>query len=152
MTDIAEFELSVTRLIAAPRERVWQVLIERTEDWWAPKPWRTEIIARDLRPGGRTAMIMHGPDGPTPVMEGVFLEVISGERLVTTDAYRAGWIPQQPFMTAIWQLADEGTGTRYTATARHWTAEAHRQHEGMGFIAGWTIVAGQLAALCEAGA
>ena len=34
--------------------------------------------------------------------------------------------------------------TRYTATARHWTADAKAQHEAMGFEAGWGASADQL--------
>ena len=41
--------------------------------------------------------------------------------------------------------------TRYTATARHWTAEARDQHAAMGFEAGWGECANQLKRLCETG-
>ena len=41
--------------------------------------------------------------------------------------------------------------TRYTARARHWTDEAKKQHEEMGFEPGWGACADQLKALCEAG-
>lgn len=34
--------------------------------------------------------------------------------------------------------------TKYTARARHWTAEARAQHEQMGFAPGWTQCARQL--------
>jgi uncharacterized protein YndB with AHSA1/START domain len=148
MTD-ASLELSVTRYIAAPPETVYHVWTERLEEWFAPKPYTTRIIEHDLRAGGRSALIMAGPDGEMPPMEGVFLEVIPNRRIVTTDAYRAGWIPQTPFMTAITTFETEGQGTRYTAVARHWTREAKQQHEAMGFVEGWGKVAEQLAALCE---
>ena len=52
-------------------------------------------------------------------------------------------------MIGIWEIAPENGGTRYTATARHWTAEAKAQNEAMGFHAGWSAAADQLAALCE---
>lgn len=146
-----EHELSVTCHIAAPRERVWKMWVDRKEDWFCPKPWRAEVIEEDLRPGGRSAVRMFGPDGEdTGPMEGVFLEVVLGETVVTTDAYASGWVPQTPFLTAIWQFADEGEGTRFTATARHWDAEAKAKHETMGFHPGWDQMMAQLQALCEA--
>ena len=37
-----------------------------------------------------------------------------------------------------------GTKTKYTATARHWTAEAAEQHKQMGFHEGWGTCADQL--------
>ena len=101
----SEHELSVTCHIAAPRERVWKMWVDRKEDWFCPKPWRAEVIEEDLRPGGRSAVRMFGPDGEdTGPMEGVFLEVVLGETVVTTDAYASGWVPQTPFLTAIWHI------------------------------------------------
>jgi uncharacterized protein YndB with AHSA1/START domain len=46
-------------------------------------------------------------------------------------------------------LADEAGGTRHTATARHWTAEARDEHAKTGFHAGWGQCAGQLEALAR---
>jgi uncharacterized protein YndB with AHSA1/START domain len=40
-------------------------------------------------------------------------------------------------------------GTRYTATARHWTPESTLHHKEMGFEEGWGKVADQLKTLCE---
>ena len=55
-----------------------------------------------------------------------------------------------PFMIGGWEIAPEGGGTRFTGWARHWTDEARKQHEEMGFTPGWSAVADQLKALCEA--
>ncbi|MEJ7933201.1 SRPBCC domain-containing protein [Sphingobium sp. AN558] len=144
------YELSVTCFIAAPRDVVWTVWTQRTAEWFSPAPWKTEMIAQDLRAGGRTALRMTGPNGEdTGPLEGVILEVVPNERIVTTDAWRVGWVPQKPFMTTIWSFADEGEGTRYNATVRHWDAEAKASHEAMGFHPGWDIVAAQFKALCE---
>ena len=71
-------------------------------------------------------------------------------RIVTTDAYREGWIPQKPFMTGFWEMLPEGKGTRYRAGAWHWDEAAMQQHDQMGFVPGWSAVADQLAALAEA--
>jgi uncharacterized protein YndB with AHSA1/START domain len=105
----AEHELSVTCHIAAPRGIVWKVWTDLKEEWFCPKPWRAEVIEEDLRAGGRSAMRMFGPNGEdSGPMEGIILEVVPQERVVSTDAYASGWIPQEPFMTAIWSFADEG--------------------------------------------
>lgn len=143
-------ELSVTRYIAAPPSVVWRVWTERTSEFWCPKPWRAEIVEIDLRPGGRCAMVMKGPDGEEMPSDGVFLEVIPERLAVSTDAYRAGWIPAEPFMTGIFAFEPKGEGTRYTGTPRHWSAEAMQSHKDMGFEQGWGIVADQLAELAEA--
>lgn len=152
MTDAADdLQLSVDIYIDAPPERVWEVMTRRQEDWWCPRPWRVEIVEQDWRPGGRCAMVMHGPDGEHFPNEGVFLEVTPGVRFVSTDAFTVGWMPAGPFMVGTWEIAPEGKGTRYTAYARHWSAEAHEQHRTMGFVEGWGKCAEQLKELCEAG-
>ena len=151
MTATAEngWLLQIERHINAKPDVVWQVMTERMEEWWCPKPWRVEIIEQDWRPGGRSAMVMRGPEGEEMPQEGVFLEVIPGQRFVTTDAYRVGWMPQEPFMTGFWEVVPDGDGALYRAGARHWQEETMRNHEAMGFIDGWGVCADQLAALCE---
>jgi uncharacterized protein YndB with AHSA1/START domain len=146
----AEYELAIERYIDAPPDVVFKVWTERLEEWWAPKPWTTKIIEQDLRAGGRSAMIMSGPDGTTAPMEGVILEVVPNERIVFTNALSVGWIPQTPFMVGFFTFTPEGSGTRYRAASRHWDEAAHKRHEAMGFMEGWGTVAAQLAEIAEA--
>ena len=150
MSDNAH-ELSVTRFIQAPPAKVWQVMTDRQEEWWCPVPWRTEVIAQDKRPGGRCDMVFKGPDGEEEPQTGIYLAYDEGRRFITTDAVTFDFKPSGPFMIGIWEVAPEGGGTRYTATARHWTVEAMRQHDEMGFADGWGACADQLKALCETG-
>ena len=101
----------------------------------------------DLRVGGRFNTVFE-VDGQRMDNRGVFLEIEPGRKLVFTDGYTEGWKPaEKPFMTAILLLDDVGEGkTRYTAIARHPTAEIREQHEQMGFHEGWGIVLDQLVA------
>ena len=144
-------ELSVTRFIAAAPEKVWDVMANRQEEWWCPRPWSIEMIAQERRPGGRSAMIMRGPEGEEMPQEGIFLAWEEGRRFVTTDAVTSDFRPAGPFMVGIWEIEPEGDGTRYTASARHWSEETMRQHAEMGFEEGWSACAAQLAELCENG-
>ena len=99
-------------------------------------------------------MIFRGPDGEEAPQEGVFLEVVPGERFVSTDAFTQGWVPSGPFMVGTWAVEPDGAegvgGTRYRASARHWTQEAYDGHKSMGFETGWGAAADQLKALVEA--
>jgi uncharacterized protein YndB with AHSA1/START domain len=150
MTDqSAPLELSITRFIDATPETVYEVWTTRTREWFAPLPYTTPVVDFDLRPGGRSRVVMRAPDGTDIPLEGVFLEVVPNRKIVSTDAFRPDWTPQGPFMVAITTFEPEGNGTRYTARVRHWSEEALKRHEEMGFHPGWSTVADQLAALAE---
>lgn len=101
-------------------------------------------------------MVMHGPDGETMPNHGIYLAWDEGRRFVVTDAVKVdpetgAFLPSGPFMIGTWEVSAEAGGTRYTASANHWTEEAMNQHRAMGFEAGWNAAADQLQALCEAG-
>ncbi|MDF2638806.1 MAG: hypothetical protein K0R64_1790 [Novosphingobium lindaniclasticum] len=142
-------ELSITRYIDAPVPRVWDVMANRQEEWWCPRPWRVQIDEQDRRPGGVCRMTMFGPDGETAPQNGIYLAYDEGRRFVTTDAVTGEFEPSGPFMIGIWEVAPEGEGTRYTARARHWREEDRKTHEDMGFAEGWGACADQLAEICE---
>lgn len=153
-TQLNGWALSINCFIAAPPAVVWNVMTARMAEWWCPLPWRTEIVEQDWQSGGRTAMVMRGPNGEEHPQEGIFLEVVPGVRFVSTDAVVRGAdgqiMPSAPFMIGCWEIAPEGEGTRYTATARHWDEDAARRHADMGFEQGWGACADQLKTLCEA--
>ena len=142
-------ELVYTRTIAAPPAKLWDAMVNRTGEWWCPAPWRAEVVEWDRRPGGRSDMVMYGPDGEVMPQNGIFLAWEEGRRFACTDAVTGDLEPAGPFMIGIWEIEPEGDGTRYTARARHWSEDAKAQHEQMGFMDGWAAAAAQLAALCE---
>ncbi len=145
--------LVLERTLDAPRDKVWRCWTEAAllPEWFAPKPFTTEVERLDLRVGGANVFILRGPNGEEYRNPGVYLEVVPNERLVFTDAYTEAWIPSaKPFMTAEIALRDAEEGkTQYTATARHWSAEDRESHEKMGFREGWTQAARQLEALAR---
>lgn len=139
-------ELSVTRFIAASPEAVWTAWTTRTEDWFTPRPWTTKADF-DLRPGGRSDVVMTSPEGESHSYRGVFLEIVPNRRIVSTGAMTEGWVPQPGDMNfvRIDTFEPEGDGTRYTARALHWDEKAAATHREMGFEQGWGLVADQLA-------
>jgi uncharacterized protein YndB with AHSA1/START domain len=145
-----ERELVLTRIIDAPREKLFRAWTEPelVKQWFAPRPWTTTAAELDVRAGGASLIVMRSPDGKEFPNRGVFLEVVKNERIVLTDAYTKDWQPSdKPFMTAIITFEDVGGKTKYTARARHWTVADRETHEKMGFHEGWGQCADQLAAL-----
>jgi uncharacterized protein YndB with AHSA1/START domain len=149
----ADRELVLTRLINAPREKVYRAWTDPVllKQWFAPKPYTTPVVEIDVRPGGSGLFVMRGPDGKDMPNRGVYLEVVPNERLVSTDAFVKAWEPsEKPFMTMILTFEDEGGKTRYTARVRHWTVADKEAHEKMGFHQGWGLCTDQLEALVAA--
>ena len=112
---VADRELVLTRIIDAPREKVFRAWTDPAllVQWFAPLPWTTPHAELDVRPGGASLVVMRGPDGNEFPNRGVYLEVVPNERLVFTDAYSAAWEPSsKPFMTVILTFEDEGGKTR----------------------------------------
>jgi uncharacterized protein YndB with AHSA1/START domain len=149
-TPPSDRELVLSRLINAPREKVYRAWTEPEllKQWFCPRPWTTPVVETDVRPGGASMFLMRGPDGQEFPNRGVYLEVVPNERLVFTDAYTHAWEPSaKPFMTGILTFENEGGKTRYTARVRHWTVADREAHEKMGFHPGWNIATDQLEAL-----
>ena len=77
-------ELVHSRLIDAPRERVYRAFAEpeHLARWWGPDGFTSTFEIFDLQPGGRWRFVMHGPDGTNYKNESVFAEVVPSERVV----------------------------------------------------------------------
>jgi len=148
----AKRELVLTRLIDAPRDKVFRCWTEPEllKQWFAPRPYTTPHAELDPRTGGANFIVMKSPEGEEMPMHGVYLEVVKNEKIVFTDAFTRPWEPSdKPFFTGILTFEDEDGKTRYTARARHWTDEDCAAHEKMGFHEGWGQCADQLEALAK---
>lgn len=82
--DIAGRELSISRLIDAPVELLWEVWTdpEHLKHWWGPEGFTNTISEMDVRPEGEFNLVMHGPDGTDYNNRSVFKEVILHKKIV----------------------------------------------------------------------
>src|SRR5688572_20703319 len=80
-------ELVLSRIIDAPRRRVFEAWSRHLPKWWGPHGMTTPVCEIDLRPGGIFRTVMRAPDGSEYPTRGVFLEVLAPERIVFTDAF-----------------------------------------------------------------
>lgn len=144
-------DLVLTRIIDVAADKLFKCWTtpELLPKWFCPPPWFVSKAVIDARAGGNSLITMNGPNGEVMDNPGVYLEVVQNEKIVFTDAFSEAWKPSaKPFMVGIVTFEDLGAGkTRYTAIARHWTAEDKTAHEQMGFHEGWGIATDQLAAL-----
>jgi PhnB protein len=77
-------ELSISRLLNAPIELVWEVWTnpEHIQHWWGPNGFSNSISKMDVKPGGEWEFIMHGPDGTDFKNKHIYKEIIKPEKLV----------------------------------------------------------------------
>lgn len=77
-------ELSISRLVRAPRELVWKAWTEpdHIKHWWGPSGFTNTIFKMDVKPGGEWEFIMHGPDGTDYKNKHIYKEVVKPAKLV----------------------------------------------------------------------
>ncbi len=102
-------EIVSTRVVAAPRERVFKAFADPDHlmHWWGPKDFRNTFHEFDFRPGGIWRFVMHGPDGIDYQNKSVFVEIVMPERIVFTH------VSGPQFRMTI-ALAEQGGKTKIT--------------------------------------
>lgn len=83
----ASCEIVITRLLDAPRERVWKAWVdpEQVAKWWGPYGFKTTTEEREFKAGGTWKHTMIGPDGAEYPNVGKFEEIVENERIVYTN-------------------------------------------------------------------
>jgi len=101
-------QILITRAFDAPRHLVFEAwttpgLVRR---WWHAKRGEVTIAEIDLRVGGKWRYVMVADNGSEVGFHGEYLEVVSNERLVSTEVYEG--LPEG--------VSDEDARTINTAT------------------------------------
>ncbi|PRX44532.1 uncharacterized protein YndB with AHSA1/START domain [Prauserella shujinwangii] len=150
-----DLDLSIERVIAAPRKVVWDAWTDpgSLAQWWLPAPTVCRVDRLEVRPGGAFVTRM-SEDGAAfvPHLDACFLRVDEFERLVFTNTVDSGWRPANPdpvAMTAEITMSDHADGTDYRIVVRHGDPAARNRHAELGFTDGWGTVADQLARFVE---
>ncbi len=125
-------EITIARVLDAPRERVWKAWTEpeQTMRWWGPKGFTASVSQIDLRVGGRYLNCMRSPDGKDFWSTGIFQEIVAPEKLVMTDSFADehgqvvpatyyGMSPDTPLEMLITVTFEELKGNRTRLTLRH---------------------------------
>jgi uncharacterized protein YndB with AHSA1/START domain len=134
-------EVTLIRLIDAPRERVFKAWIDAKQmaQWWGPKHFTNPVCDVDARPGGMIRIDMRAPDGVVYPMDGVFHEVVAPERLVfTSRAFDAE--TNKTLIKALNTITftDEGGKTKLTVEARVMELAPEFAAAAAGMEEGWS--------------
>jgi uncharacterized protein YndB with AHSA1/START domain len=82
-------EVTITRIIHAPRELVFKAFTDREMmmQWWGPHGFSNPECEMDVRPNGKWKINMHAPQlgFPNHWCNGVFIEIQKPEKIVFTS-------------------------------------------------------------------
>ncbi len=123
-TAAPEREIVITRVVNAPRERVWEAWTdaEQIAKWWGPQGFTTTIHMMDVRPGGVWRHTMHGPNGVDYQNFSTFTEVVKPERIVFSHGGGKKDGPVIQF-DMTWTFEAMGNQTRVTIRQVYASAE-----------------------------
>jgi uncharacterized protein YndB with AHSA1/START domain len=147
-TDKPAFELILTRVIDAPRERVFDAWSkpEHVSRWFAPSPLSLPKCEMDFRSGGKFRMAMRAPDGQEYPFTGTYREIERPSLLVWVGEFPNG--PAEQIRTEI-RLEAQGQKTKLTMRQTFSVVTPDTEHATKGAKQGWTATLDQLTAFCE---
>ena len=107
-------EITVTRVLDVPRERVWSAWTEpeQLSRWWGPRGSTVpvETITMDVRPGGAFRVTTVNDEGGFEVVQkAVYREVVETERLVLEESAEDAQREGATSAVAFTDLGDGGT-------------------------------------------
>lgn len=150
--------LQTSRIIAAPRKKVWQAWTEpeALARWWGGKDAaRPEVEAMDVTPGGGFRLRIAAPGRPVFTIKGTYRQVETNTRLVYDDVCEADGMPfYEEVLEADFAAAGMGK-TRVTVTAplapdMRKQTKAGLDELGIGWARGWADNLDALASELEA--
>lgn len=120
-------QILITREFDAPRHLVYEAFTtpELVRRWWSARRGEMTVAVIDLRVGGarRYAMVTAGE--LEVAFHGTYLEIVPGERIVSTEVYEA--VPDDHAVNTM-TLAEAGGRTTLTILVEHTSRAARDAH------------------------
>jgi len=138
---MSTYDLKLTKVVKAPREKVFAALVEKgqLEKWFAPVDMTTEARVFEPKEGGAFEVAMKSADGSEHVTGGVFKEVDAPNKIVMTWKWLSPEPGPESLLTFEFNEVDEGT--EVVLTHENFADEQSRDmHQE-----GWTSVLEKLA-------
>ena len=147
--DASGSKLIVTRDFNAPLAKTWRAFTDSslTDQWWAPRPWKTETKSMDFRPGGVWLYAMVGPQGEKHWCR-VDIKEIDPEKSFKVQDYfcdeQGNPNNDLPKMQWFAQFSPTDTGTHLTIEISFESEADLEKIVQMGFKEGFTMALGNL--------
>lgn len=122
---VGDREIVITRLINAPRARVFRAWTDPRQlaQWWGPHGYSNPVCSIAPRVGGALRIVMRSPAGADYPLKGEIREIVENEHLIytmmidtSTDAWREFRVPNAVHAVRFEDAA--GGRTRLTVVTR----------------------------------
>lgn len=134
MTGSEPHTLTLSRVFAAPRERVYRAFSDgdNVARWFGPHGFACAVFEFDCRPGGHYRLEMRAPDGGVHPLSGTFREVDRPERLVYTWVWggEGGMAGMETLVALEFRDRDGGTEVQLTHSLLPSVAQVDRHRDG----------------------
>ncbi|MEX0288003.1 MAG: SRPBCC domain-containing protein [Flavobacteriaceae bacterium] len=133
--DLSNRMLSIKRTFKAPLKLVWEAWTqpEHIAKWWGPQGMKTTVEEHNFVVGGAWKYTMLMPDGKEFIGEGVYSEILTFQKIVTSANFR----PMTEGVELQILLEETEEGTLFTFHVVHETEAYCQQQKAMGFYNGW---------------
>ncbi|HVY96911.1 MAG TPA: SRPBCC family protein [Solirubrobacterales bacterium] len=107
----SDTEILITREFDAPKELVYRAYTtpELVKRWWGGRRGNVTLAEIDLRVGGRWRYVLAANEGFEVAFNGVFREIVPGERIVNTEVYEA--MPEHEAVVTVTFSEEDGRTT-----------------------------------------
>jgi uncharacterized protein YndB with AHSA1/START domain len=124
--------LTLKRRLKAPPAKVFAAWTdpEKMKRWMGPGEITAMRAESDTRVGGRYRIVMQAPNGEEYDVGGVYREVVAGEKLVFTWAWKSA--PERESLVTL-LLKPDGDGTLLTLTHEQFSDEDTRNGHEQGW-------------------
>jgi len=128
-------QILITREFDAPRHQVYRAYTtpELIRRWWAGRRGQCTVAEVDLRPGGSWRYVMTANSGFEVAFHGEFLEIIDGERIVSTEVFEGA--PDAAAVTTT-TFAEHDGRTTLSSLVQHVSQENRDVHLNSGMEPG----------------
>lgn len=155
LVDKEQKQIKVERLFSAPLDLVWSAWTEAEilDQWWAPKPYRTETKSMDFREGGLWLYSMVSPEGDRHYCRADYKTIKHQKRYSALDAFcdEHGNI-NQDFPRMFWSnsFTEQDDSTVVNIIVQYDKLEDLEKIVEMGFKEGFTMAMENLDQYIEA--
>lgn len=121
---LSDREIQITRGFNAPRQLVFDAYTrpELVRQWlFGPPGWSFTVCEIDLRVGGKYRYVWRGPEGEMG-MGGVYREIKTPERIVSTEKFDQAWYPGEALGTVV--MTETSGKTMVTTTILYESRDA----------------------------